>query len=181
MTGNHSRGGAGVLGSREDAKTPRADANGYASLTQLASFAAAVMCTPPDLVIGPTDDPYLLRWFVIPRNEFSNVYLHKILRSDDDRALHDHPWASRSFIIEGGYFEHLADGSREWRGAGWVGERQAKDAHRLEIIEGDYAITLFFTGPKEREWGFHCPNEWRHHTDFTTGVKGELIGRGCGE
>jgi hypothetical protein len=43
----------------------------------------------PDFVIG---DHYLHRWWVVPRNEKSNVYLHEILHSDDDRAMHDHPW-----------------------------------------------------------------------------------------
>ena len=46
----------------------------------------------PDFVIGGSDNPYLLRWFLIPRNPVFNVYLHKFMRSDDDRALHTHPW-----------------------------------------------------------------------------------------
>jgi hypothetical protein len=46
---------------------------------------------PPDFVIGG-DSPYMLRWWIIPRNKFFNIYLHRFLRSDDDRALHDHPW-----------------------------------------------------------------------------------------
>lgn len=27
----------------------------------------------PDFAIGPTDAPYLLRWWVIPRNRFFNI------------------------------------------------------------------------------------------------------------
>jgi hypothetical protein len=46
----------------------------------------------PDFIIGGADNPYLLRWWIIPRNRWCNVYLHKILRDDDPRALHDHPW-----------------------------------------------------------------------------------------
>lgn len=53
----------------------------------------------PDFVIGDLSNPYLLRWWVIPRNRFFNVYLHKFLRDDDDRALHDHPWWSMSIIL----------------------------------------------------------------------------------
>lgn len=41
----------------------------------------------PHQIIPSADDPYLLRWYIIPLN----VYLHKFMRSDDDRALHDHP------------------------------------------------------------------------------------------
>jgi hypothetical protein len=55
----------------------------------------------PDFVIGGDERPYLLRWWVIPRNKVFNVYLHLFLRSDDDRALHDHPWANASMLLRG--------------------------------------------------------------------------------
>lgn len=62
----------------------------------------------PDMVIGDNDNPYLLRWYVIPRNRIFNIYLHKFVRSDDDRALHDHPWSwNMSLIIKGIYIEHI--------------------------------------------------------------------------
>lgn len=162
----------------------------YASLDDLAAWAAGVMADrAPDFVIGEPERPYMRRWFVVPRNPFANIYLHEILRSDDDRALHDHPWSSRSLIIEGGYYEHLPlrgkfpypdEGTvRYWRGPGWVGDRTADQAHRLELPEGGRAVTLFFTGAKEREWGFHCPQGWRHWQAFTGGENGEVIGPGC--
>ena len=40
----------------------------------------------PDMLIGPPDDPYMLRWWLIPRNPEFNVYYHRILHDDDDRA-----------------------------------------------------------------------------------------------
>ncbi|WP_287865143.1 hypothetical protein [Achromobacter sp.] len=46
---------------------------------------------PPDFVIGDAADPYLRRGWIISRNPVFNLYLHQFLRSDDDRALHDHP------------------------------------------------------------------------------------------
>lgn len=54
-----------------------------------------------------------------------------------------------------------------------------REPHRLEVPEGGRALSLFFTGAKEREWGFHCPNGWRHWQDFTGGANGEIVGRGC--
>ena len=48
---------------------------------------------------------YLRRWYLIPRNPFFNVYLHHFLSSDDDRALHDHPWWFVSVILRGSYIE----------------------------------------------------------------------------
>jgi len=54
---------------------------------------------PPDFVIGPPDDPYMRRWWLLPRNRVLNVYLHHVRHDDDDRALHDHPWASLSILL----------------------------------------------------------------------------------
>src|SRR5690242_14714107 len=64
---------------------------------------------PPDVIIGGRDRPYMLRWFVIPRNRFFNIYLHHFHRSDDDRALHDHPWLNLSIILQGEYVEHTIE------------------------------------------------------------------------
>jgi len=155
---------------------------GYATLEELQAWAQGIMARPRDFAIG--DDPaapYLNRWWVIPRNEGCNVYLHEILRSDDDRALHDHPWANTSMILDGRYIEHLPDGSSHLREAGWIGSRTAEDAHRLEILPGERCVSLFLTGSKVREWGFLCPKGWKHWRDFTGGANGELIGEGCGE
>ena len=76
---------------------------GYASLVDMMGWARAAMARKPDFVIGEPVAPYLRRWWIIPRNEQMNVYLHEILRDDDDRALHDHPWANTSYVIEGRY------------------------------------------------------------------------------
>jgi hypothetical protein len=137
----------------------------------------------PDFVIRPTSGKeYLRRWFVIPRNPVFNIYYHEIVRSDDDRALHDHPWFNISIILVGGYWEHtIAKGGvhhRKWRGAGTIKFRTAKAAHRLEV-DGPCS-TLFITGPRFRSWGFHCPEAgWRHWRTFTGGERGDTIGRGC--
>lgn len=153
----------------------------YATPAELVAWAEKAMERAPDFVIGPPDDPYLRRWWLIPRNEACNVYLHEIIRSDDDRALHDHPWPNTSMVIDGRYVEHLPDGSANLREAGWVGSREAEALHRLEILPGERAVSIFMTGPKVREWGFACPKGWVHWRDFTGGENGELIGRGCGE
>ena len=85
----------------------------------------------PDFIVGldSPDGIYLLRWHLTPwRNWIDmlpkerrllrgflrlwpNLYLHCFLRSDDDRALHDHPAAAVSWILHRGYVEHtIADG-----------------------------------------------------------------------
>lgn len=61
----------------------------------------------PHQVIGGLDDPYLRRWYVIPRNPWLNVYVHHFLSSDDDRALHDHPWWFVSLMLRADHEERF--------------------------------------------------------------------------
>lgn len=149
-----------------------------AALAEMQVWAARLMASrPADFVIG---DDYLRRWFVIPRNSSLNVYLHDIRKSDDDRAFHDHPWANTSFILAGGYVEHTPEG-RFPRRSGDLVTREANALHRLEVRPGEFAISLFVTGPKVREWGFACPQGWVHWQDFTNEFDSSQTGRGCGE
>lgn len=148
-----------------------------ATLPEMQAWAESAMTRAPDFVIG---DDYLRRWWMVPRNEGCNIYLHEIRRSDDDRALHDHPWANTSFLLRGGYIEHTPAGPFIRR-AGDVVTREAETLHRLEVIPGQSAVSLFITGPKVREWGFACPQGWVHWRDFTDPDNPGQSGRGCGE
>ncbi|MBU6246512.1 MAG: hypothetical protein KGN77_02050 [Xanthomonadaceae bacterium] len=146
----------------------------------LAALLAMAARRPPDVVIGEPDDPYLRRWYVIPRNRVFNAYFHHFLRSDDDRALHDHPWCNASILLRGDYIEHRPGRAPRLVREGGVYLRRASAAHRVELIAGRSVMTLFITGPKQREWGFLCPHGWRHWRDFTAGPRGETIEKGCG-
>jgi hypothetical protein len=156
----------------------------------------------PDQIIGGQADPYLLRWYLIPRNPIFNLYLHRFLRSDDDRALHDHPWFNASLLLEGAYTEHtIAAGGihrRTLRRKGDVIVRSPWHAHRVELLVRNVvvlrpdgrpttppqphpALTLFITGPRMRGWGFHCPERgWVHWREFTDPDDSGTIGPGCG-
>lgn len=156
--------------------SPRLD--GYASLEDLQSWAEGLMQSrPADFIIG---EDYLFRWWVVPRNEGSNTYLHKICRGDDDRALHDHPWPNVSYVLFGQYLEHTPEGSF-LRQAGDVVVRAATDRHRLELIDSKPCISLFSTGPKVRDWGFWCPQGFVPWQQFVSASDKGAIGRGCGE
>ena len=136
----------------------------------------------PDFVIGSTDNPYLRRWWIIPRNRFFNIYLHHFLRSDDDRALHDHPWINCSCLLEGEYTEwSIARGGVHHKRLAKVGSlkfRRPTTAHRVELHAGP-CWSLFITGPVVREWGFHCSAGWRSWKIFTSERDRGEIGRGC--
>ena len=151
----------------------------------------------PDFIVGGPESPYLLRWWIIPRNPVFNVYLHQFLRDDDDRALHDHPWPWCSILLVGSYIEHTI-------AAGGIHRRQIREApsikisgpwraHRIELLPNTPnpanafetwprkpCWTLFITGPRIRGWGFHCPEQgWIPWQRFTApGDKGQT-GAGC--
>lgn len=127
---------------------------------------------------------YLRRWYLIPRNPFINVYLHHFLSSDDDRALHDHPWWFVSLILRGGYIEmgESAEGkmtalcrtavtdirSPFWRRC--IAFRPATHQHRVVLATTDErdlpCWTLIVTGPRRRLWGFWCPGIGHFDVDY---------------
>lgn len=138
---------------------------------------------PPDFVIGPKDDPYLMRWWAIPRNPIFNVYIHSFEKSDDDRALHDHPFASVSLALRGAMEEIYLHRERApeidlpfSRGysyqtlarpvtPGDLIYRGAKFAHRM-VVPTPGSVTLFITGPRIREWGFLTSTGWVAWREF---------------
>src|SRR5208282_805597 len=50
---------------------------------------------------------YMERWWIRRPKEGRKwtCRLHHILRSDEDRHLHDHPWPYVTIILKGGYWE----------------------------------------------------------------------------
>ena len=151
----------------------------------------------PDFVIGGASSPYLERHWLLPRNPLFNVYVHKFLRSDDDRALHDHPWLFNcSVLLKGRYVEHTARGAY-LRNAGDWKFRWGPALHRVALVKTAFqwkdglpvsvagvecpCWTVFVTGPRVREWGFLCMRGWVHWREFTSTADKGAIGKGCAE
>jgi len=138
---------------------------------------------PPDFVIGGAENPYLLRWHIVPREKDTiKVYLHNQLRDDDDRAMHDHPSDNVSMIIKGGYRE-LTPMGEYLRGPGDIITRRGPELHRLVLHRrGDRPVpswSLFIMGATYREWGFQCGDRWVHWKEFCDPGNTGLAGRGC--
>jgi len=152
---------------------------------------------PPDVIIGEDkEDPYLRRWWIIPRNRFFNIYLHHFCKSDEDRALHDHPWWSIGILLKGFYIEHRPVDQERWIKEGdrrtetkvfepFIPKfRSSNYIHRIQLFRDvtthkEVPVwTIFITGPKVRDWGFWCDFGFRLSWDFLdkTGTK---RGRGC--
>lgn len=143
----------------------------------------------PDHVIGGAIDPSMDRWWVIRRNHYFNIYLHRMLRDDED-VPHDHPWWSLSLILSDGLIDYSWPNgvkgrlvARVLKQGQWV-LRRPSTPHRLVVLRP--AWTLFFTGPNIRTWGFHCPKGWMPWKKYV-GIDGEerfkagLPNKGCGD
>lgn len=144
---------------------------------------------PPDFTIERAGGPYLHRWFVWPDRSYVNCYAHRFVRDDTDGDVkHDHPWDNLTVNLDGTYIEHMADGPHIRR-VGDVSFRRAHEAHRITLlrdIDSGWTVpselpaeTLFITGPKIREWGFDCPNGWRHNLEYVNPDDPGQIGKGC--
>lgn len=144
--------------------------------------------TPYFHLINDEGDPYMLRYWLVPYTYQGShstdgcgpvkfwhrplawllqklgiaIRIHCIMRSDSDRALHDHPWDFVTVLLDGTYYEHrpvyddglYAGDSLTRYEAGSVLFRRASDLHRLEVPEGQMVWTLFITGPRKQAWGF---------------------------
>lgn len=106
---------------------------------------------------------YLERFHVV-ETAGCQVRVHHWLASDDQRALHDHPWANVSTVLAGELVEHGPGGAVELA-VGAVVSRRAADPHRVELVSGE-AWTLFVTGPIVRRWGFHTERGWVHWSSW---------------
>lgn len=105
---------------------------------------------------------YLKRWLVIRTEPFA-IFLHKFERSDEDRALHDHPWPFITFILWRGYIEHYwARGKQrlDFRGPLTIHYRPATHMHRVELVEDKPAWTIVIRFRKKRDWGFWENGKW---------------------
>lgn len=117
---------------------------------------------------APTKEPLMHRYKIF-RSRWGNMYLHKFLRSDYDRAMHDHPWSFISLVLTNGYYEHTASG-RRFRPPGSLNIRPAEWLHWVEIEKP--AWTLVFVRPKRREWGFLSSIGWLPEKEFKNSPEG---------
>jgi hypothetical protein len=107
-------------------------------------------------IIGRPADPLLIR-YILFRCRWFGIYLHHLMRSDHDRALHDHPWNFISILLTGEYKEHTAQGVTHHR-RGSILIRPAMWLHRFELEHPMW--TLVFVGSRLRRWGFMTPLGW---------------------
>jgi hypothetical protein len=122
--------------------------------------------------VGTERVVYLRRFFLFRskwlryigiKADWGNLYLHHILRSDDDPDPHDHPWDFTSTILSGGYTDETWNWfGRALRAGPWmhpvapgrIVHRKAEHIHRVRLNNEQPAWTLVKTGPYRRDWNF---------------------------
>ena len=127
-------------------------------------------------IIGPINDPYLIRYILV-RTPYFAIFLHHMIRSDYEKALHDHPWNFTSIVLRGGYGELTESngpkGKLLWNKPGSVLYRPATWKHRVilpkvdiddleeERVKSKTCWTLVFASKRHRRWGFWVTdNDW---------------------
>lgn len=128
---------------------------------------------------------YMERWWLFKDKKFLGATwscrVHRILRSDLDRHLHDHPYFNVSVILEGCYWEEMFDTPerrprfapslllpqtfRRLRLPGDIVVREAEVAHRLDTVGPVWTLWLVRTDQK-RAWGFHTQEGWVHWKEY---------------
>jgi len=122
------------------------------------------------------NEPYLERYYLFlkERDRFPfNVFLHKFLKGDPD-DVHDHPWPYATLILKGGYYEYtpnfeygkMVGETKHWRGPGHWRICSSNSYHRIELVPGVTAWTLFMPGPQQREWGFATRKGWVRYDQY---------------
>lgn len=129
---------------------------------------------PNRVIVNCDRQPYLKRWYLFRTKPFA-VFLHLFFRSDEDRALHDHPWPFITFILWRGYIEHQQTKSKVIIKRRWpltVHARKATHRHRVELVNGKPAWTIVVRFKEWREWGFwektgfvQWNKWWQQHCD----------------
>lgn len=91
------------------------------------------------------------RWAWLP-----SIRIHRIMRADSDRHLHDHPWNARTIVLDGWYREQRIEGMHRafMREAGYTGRLLFGQYHRINKVSPEGVTTLFITWRYQGTWGF---------------------------
>lgn len=117
--------------------------------------------------------------------------IHHIMRPDEDRDLHDHPWNARTIILRGWYTEErleratFVDTLTPGRQLLWLPDDEIRklvtvqrnpgdtvrlnhgEYHRIDQVSPGGVITLFITSKWRGDWGFLVNGvkvPWRTYT-----------------
>jgi hypothetical protein len=112
---------------------------------------------------------YMGRWWLVPlwatgKDEYGNnfpywwwplkIRLHHIIREDNSRHPHDHPFDFRSIVIRGWYEEMDLFGNLHTRVEGNTHTHRAEYFHTITAVPPWGVWTIFIMGRWRNKWGF---------------------------
>lgn len=92
-----------------------------------------------------------------------SIRLHRIMRKDLDRHLHDHPWNARTIILRGYYSEDRLLNPKDlnslervfyFRTAGQTATLNFNEYHKITDVSPDGVWTMFITYKWRGTWGY---------------------------
>ncbi len=133
--------------------------------------------------LGEKECPYAYRWVFIFFGY--SIRVHKWLRSDDKRYMHNHAWWFLTFVLKGSYTDVSFDSDYKMKVESCINDSIAHDqcifkdvvkrfsfrfrpsmhTHYVEIPEGG-AWTILLTGKPLRKWGFLVNGRFKRPLKF---------------
>lgn len=110
-----------------------------------------------------------------------SVRIHHIMRADEDRHHHDHPWNARTIILRGWYREQRAIRYSDTpiplvltftRQGGDTATLKFGEYHRISKVSPGGVWTLFITWKYQGVWGFNVDGvkvPWRRYLGLDEG------------
>jgi hypothetical protein len=121
-------------------------------------------------IVSQEGNVYFIRYRLL-HTPWLAIYIHHILRSDEDLDPHDHPFGFHSILLKGAYSEdawyppNFNEKQSKVCYAGDVVEHAPEDAHKLTLLTKD-VWTLVFAGKRTRYWGYQTPVGWIGHKEY---------------
>jgi hypothetical protein len=110
---------------------------------------------------------YFKRWELL-KLPFGYIYLHQILRADEDGHLHDHPYDFVSLIIKGGYIEQVDSGKVFFRNRKLLSAVYMPATGIYHKIYKLHAPTwsLVFASNRKHHWGYKYKDGWVSNEEY---------------
>lgn len=100
--------------------------------------------------LGIAECPYAYRYVFIFFGY--SIRVHRWLRSDDKRFMHNHPWWFVTFVLRGSY-QDISLNEIEQLNTFSFKYRNSNHTHYVEIPDSG-CLTLLITGKPINKWGF---------------------------
>lgn len=115
-------------------------------------------------ITSKTGNVHFRRWLLFSLPWF-DVCIHQILRRDEDRHEHSHPWWFCGIILWGGYVE-TRDGKSIRRGWLSPGKMRRDQYHQvIRLLDSTWTLVIR-SRYRDDNWGYNVDGKHVIHTDY---------------